>query len=31
MSKPWNWVGFEQYLDTPISEIREEFNIKTLN
>lgn len=31
MSKPWNWVGFEQYLDTPISEIREEFNIKILN
>lgn len=31
MSKPWNWVGFEQYLDTPISKIREEFNIKILN
>jgi len=31
MSKPWNWIGFEKYLDTPISKIREEFNIKTLN
>jgi len=31
MSKPWNWVGFEQYLETPISKIREEFNIKILN
>lgn len=31
MSKPWNWVGFEHYLDTPISKIREEFNIKILN
>lgn len=30
MSKPWNWTGFEQYLDTPISKIREEFNIKVL-
>lgn len=30
MTKPWNWVGFEQYLDRPIEEIREEFNIKIL-
>jgi len=30
MSKPWNWVGFESYLDTPILEIRKEFNIKVL-
>ncbi len=30
MTKPWNWAGFEQYLDTPISEIRKEFNIKVL-
>lgn len=30
MSKPWNWVEFEPYLDTPISKIREEFNIKIL-
>ncbi len=31
MSKPWNWLGFEPYLDTPISKIREDFNIKILN
>ena len=31
MSKLWNWIGFEQYLDVPISKIREEFNIKILN
>ena len=30
MSKPWNWAEFEGYLDTPISEIRKEFNIKVL-
>ena len=30
MHKPWPWTGFEPYLDTPISEIREEFNIKVL-
>lgn len=30
MSKPWHWVGFEAYLDVPISVIREEFNIKIL-
>lgn len=30
MSKPWNWVEFEQYLDTPITEIRKEFNINIL-
>lgn len=27
MHKPWPWLGFEPYLDIPISEIREEFNI----
>ncbi|MEM9824935.1 MAG: class D beta-lactamase [Bacteroidota bacterium] len=31
MSKPWGWGGFEAYLDTPISKIREEFNIKILS
>ena len=30
MSKPWNWAEFERYLDMPISEIREEFNIQVL-
>lgn len=30
MSKPWDWIEFEQHLDTPISEIRKEFNIKVL-
>jgi len=30
MKKPWEWTGFESYLDTPISEIRKEFNIKVL-
>lgn len=31
MSKPWNWAGFEPYLDKPISEIRIEFNIRIVN
>lgn len=31
MHKPWPWREFEPYLDTPISEIRKEFNIKVLN
>ena len=30
MYKPWPWSEFEPYLDTPISEIRKEFNIKVL-
>ena len=30
MHKPWPWTDFESYLDTPISEIRKEFNIKVL-
>ncbi len=30
MHKPWNWTAFEPYLDTPIAEIRKEFNIKIL-
>ena len=30
MFKPWNWAEFERYLDMPISEIREEFNIQVL-
>ena len=30
MYKRWDWEGFESYLDTPISEIRKEFNIKIL-
>ena len=27
MYKPWPWSEFEPYLDTPISDIRKEFNI----
>ncbi|WP_350293964.1 hypothetical protein [uncultured Croceitalea sp.] len=27
MNKPWPWLGFESYLDTPINEIRKEYNI----
>ncbi len=30
MHKPWPWTEFESYLDTPISEIRKEFNIHVL-
>ncbi|MBT8220062.1 MAG: hypothetical protein KJP00_09565 [Bacteroidia bacterium] len=30
MHKPWSWTGYESYLDTPIAEIREEFNIHVL-
>lgn len=30
MSKPWPWTEYEPYLDTSISEIRREFNIKVL-
>lgn len=30
MHKPWPWSAFEPYLDRPISEIREEFNIRVL-
>lgn len=30
MNKPWPWNKYEPYLDTPISEIRKEFNIKVL-
>jgi len=30
MYKPWPWADFDAYLDTPIVEIREEFNIKVL-
>ena len=30
MYKPWDWTAFEPYLDTPISEIRREFNIRVL-
>jgi ubiquinone biosynthesis protein Coq4 len=31
MYKPWPWSEFEFYLDTPISEIRKEFNIQVLS
>lgn len=31
MSKPWPWTNYEAYLDTPISEIRREFNIEILS
>lgn len=30
MNKPWPWTEYEPYLDTSISEIRKEFNIKVL-
>lgn len=30
MSKPWNWIGYKDYLDTPISDIRQEYNIKVI-
>ena len=30
MHKPWPWSKFEPYLDTPISDIRKEFNIHVL-
>lgn len=30
MNRPWPWSEFESYLDTPISEIRQEFNIRVL-
>lgn len=30
MHKPWPWKGFLPYLDTPIVEIRREFNIHVL-
>lgn len=30
MHKAWDWTGFEPYLDTSISEIRKEFNIRVL-
>ena len=28
MHKPWPWSDFESYLDMPINEIRQEFNIQ---
>ncbi|MBT8195021.1 MAG: hypothetical protein HKO56_02595 [Bacteroidia bacterium] len=28
MNRPWPWSEFEPYMDTPISEIRKEFNIR---
>lgn len=30
MKKPWPWKDFTSYLDSPISEIRKEFNIQVL-
>lgn len=30
MSKPWPWMGFGRYLNTPICEIRKEYNIDVL-
>ena len=30
MHKKWPWAGYDPYLDTPISEIRKEFNIQVL-
>lgn len=28
MTKPWDWAGFENYLDIPLADIRKEFNIR---
>lgn len=30
MTKPWPWSAYESYLDTPISQIRKEFNIRVV-
>ena len=30
MTKPWSFTGYEPYLNTPLSEIRKEYNIVTL-
>lgn len=30
MNRRWPWANFDAYLDTPIAEIREEFNIRIL-
>ncbi len=30
MTKPWPWSAFEPYLDKPIAEIRQEFNIQVV-
>ncbi|PHI21656.1 hypothetical protein CEQ90_02265 [Lewinellaceae bacterium SD302] len=30
MNRPWPWAEYENYLDTPIFKIREEFNIRVL-
>ena len=30
MSKKWDWYNYDEYLNTPISEIRKEFNIKVM-
>ena len=30
MNKPWDWNGFNDYLDKPLSELRNEFNIQVL-
>jgi ubiquinone biosynthesis protein Coq4 len=30
MTKPWTWSSYEPYLDMPLTQIREEFNIKPL-
>ena len=30
MNAPWPWSDFEAYLDTPVSELREKFNIQVL-
>ena len=30
MTKPWTWSNYQPYLNKPISEIRNEFNIKVI-
>lgn len=31
MSKPWPWAEHSEYLDKPVAEIRQEFNIMTIS
>lgn len=30
MSKKWDWYNYDKYLNTPLSDIRKEFNIKVI-
>lgn len=31
MSKKWNWSNFDHYMDIPLDQIREEFNINVIH